>query len=286
MPLDPDQVDKPVRKLRKLLKNMPANPRPKQVHTFRTNARKFEAIVSAHDASSGRKQLKHLAKLRKQAGKVRDMDVLTAYAAELNPDASEKECSVRLLEHLGSERQKHADRFRKTSKQYSPALRTALKKTSKKLEKGLEKAGSPAASETASDVTASAVELVSELSHSVHFNKESLHGYRKKIKQLRNLLRTATNSSNQEFVEQLGHVKDAIGEWHDWEELLAIATDLLKHPRCNLVRQLKQKTESQFQTALGLTEHFRKDYLPSPGGRNQPGRPTNPVWSAAAALAA
>jgi CHAD domain-containing protein len=266
---------------------MPADPSPGQVHDFRTNARKFEAIVSAHRLNSNGKQLKHLAKLRKQAGKVRDMDVLTAYAAELSLDGSETDCSVRLLEHLGIQRQKHVTKFRKAVKQYSPAVRSALKKASRKFEKGLDKAGSPAASETASDVTGSAVELVSQLSRSVRFNKESLHGYRKKIKALRNLLRTAKDSSDHEFVEQLNSVKNTIGEWHDWEELLAIASDLLEHPQCKLIKQLRQKAETEFQNALALTERFRKGYLGSSRGRGkQPARPTGPVWSATASLAA
>ncbi|HEV2396338.1 MAG TPA: CHAD domain-containing protein [Candidatus Sulfotelmatobacter sp.] len=287
MPLDPDQLDKPARKLRKLLKKIPADPSPDQIHAFRTNARKFEAIALANDENGENKELKHLAKLRKRAGKVRDMDVLTAYTAELNADGSEKECSVRLLEHLGTQRHKQADKFRKTAKQYSPKVRAALKRTSKQLEKGLDKPNSRAATDKASDVTSSAVKLVSELSRPVRFNQVTLHAYRKKIKELRNLLRTAKDPSNEEFVEKLGSVKDAIGEWHDWEELLAIATDLLKHPQCRLVRQLKEKAETQFQNALALTERFRKHYLrASRGGRKQPGRPTQPVWSATAALAA
>ena len=47
VPLDPERVLKPTRKLRKLLKNMPKQPAPEQVHDLRTNTRRFEAILAA-----------------------------------------------------------------------------------------------------------------------------------------------------------------------------------------------------------------------------------------------
>ena len=37
------------------------------------------------------------------------------------------------------------------------------------------------------------------------------------------------------FAKELGEVKDAIGEWHDWEELAGIATQVIQHKRCELL---------------------------------------------------
>jgi CHAD domain-containing protein len=43
MALDLNRAEKPVRKLRKLLKKMSNPPTPEQVHDFRTNSRRVDA---------------------------------------------------------------------------------------------------------------------------------------------------------------------------------------------------------------------------------------------------
>lgn len=64
--------------------------------------------------------------------------------------------------------------------------------------------------------------------------------------------------------QKLGEVKDAIGEWHDWEELIAIATDLLDHgPGSDLLHRLKTISSTKYEHALSLTNELRKTYLPS-----------------------
>jgi hypothetical protein len=47
MALDPEEVQKPLSKLRKLLKKMPKQPTPDQVHDLRTNSRRLEATLTA-----------------------------------------------------------------------------------------------------------------------------------------------------------------------------------------------------------------------------------------------
>ena len=89
MGIDRDQLDKPIRKLRKVLKKMAGEPAPKQVHDLRTNSRRLEATLQAIDPDQNeRKILTRVSRLRKSAGKVRDMDVLTGYAAELTPSGT------------------------------------------------------------------------------------------------------------------------------------------------------------------------------------------------------
>jgi len=52
MALDADRAEKPVRKLRKLLKKMPATPGADDIH-FRTNSRSTEATPEALSLDSG-----------------------------------------------------------------------------------------------------------------------------------------------------------------------------------------------------------------------------------------
>jgi len=65
------------------------------------------------------------------------------------------------------------------------------------------------------------------------------------------------------FIDSLGPVKDAIGEWHDWEELIAIASDLDEHrPNCKLVRELKTISDRKYERALSLTNEIEEELSP------------------------
>jgi len=93
-------------------------------------------------------------------------------------------------------------------------------------------------------------------------NRKNLHAYRLKIKELRYVLETADDPGNQDFIDKLGEVKDAIGEWHDWAELIAIAGDVLDHKaNCKLLREVKAISTCKFQNTLSLTNKMRRDYL-------------------------
>ena len=290
MALDSDQLDKPIRKLRKILKKMPGEPAPKQVHDLRTNSRRLEAMLQASDPDQNeRKILKRVSQLRKRAGKVRDMDVLTGYAAELTPSGDEEDCSVRLLEHLGATRQKKAKKLSKAVQESAPDLRKRLKRSSNQIQKSISNPNS-AASATSSHITSAALRLLSDLERPATLSRSNLHPYRLKVKELQNLLRLAENGRNRQFVESLGEVKDAIGEWHDWVELESIAKAILDHPECQLLQQLKEEAEHRFERALSITENMRKKYVG--GSRSNQGRgrkdprSAESAWSATSALAA
>lgn len=135
-PLDPKRVLKPARKLRKLLKKMPKQPAPEQVHDLRTNTRRVEAILAAVSPESAQKEkplLKELAAIRKKAGKVRDMDVLTDYAAGLKADG-EDDCRTQLIEHLGAERKRDARKLHGVLTKHASNTRKGLKNATEWLE--------------------------------------------------------------------------------------------------------------------------------------------------------
>jgi CHAD domain-containing protein len=286
MALELNRAEKPVRKLRKLLKKMSNPPTPEEVHDFRTNSRRVDATLKAFSLNSEprcRRLLKRLAHLRKRAGKVRDMDVFTDFASTVRPKG-ENECYIMLLEHLGARRQKHATKLRAAVRQRGSKLGKRLKRISTEFGKLLP--------EASAHVAALAVRLSTDLASPARLHKRNLHPYRLKVKELRNVLQMADNADPQEFIATLGEVKDAIGEWHDWQELTAIAGDILDHgPRCQLLRELQRIREVKYQRALGVAEAMRKKYLrlPRKTGRTRGARqfiPAKPVWQATAALAA
>ena len=110
MPLNQIRLLKPVKKLRKLLGKRDSDAAPEQVHDLRTSARRFETAsisLALEDAGIPKHVLKKLRRVRKRAGKVRDMDVLIEFAAAVRSQG-EEECHIRLLERLGARRKKRA----------------------------------------------------------------------------------------------------------------------------------------------------------------------------------
>lgn len=289
MPVDFKRARKPARKLRKLIKKMPAQPTPEQVHDLRTSTRKMEATLQAFalDATGfGRRILKPLSRLRKRAGRVRDMDVFTAYITSIRPQNGEQDCTVQLLEHLGAQRRKYARKLHSASRQHGSQLRKRLKQAERKLcraETRTQKNGFTA------EPSSSALDLASELTAIPRLNHSNLHPFRLKVKELRNVLRLA-QAPDEHLVESLGKVKDAIGEWHDWQELAGIAEKTLDHgAQCKLIRQLKATTREKYETALSEAEQLRERYLGSSAKQQRPSRsavPSEPVVRAAIKLVA
>jgi CHAD domain-containing protein len=289
VPLDFQAAEKPIRKLRKLVKKMAAQPSPKQVHDWRTNSRRLEATIEAFGLDSsrnGRRVLKPLARIRKRAGKVRDMDVLTSYAAKLRHPDGEQECAIELLEHLGSERKRYARKLHSAAQNDGPGLRKRLKASSKELRKIQSRGRQGGAT---GSVPASALEISSELTVPARLNRTNLHPFRLKVKELRNVLKLA-DGPDEKLVDQLGQVKDAIGDWHDYEELIAIAERVLDHgSQCKLIRELKDITRNKYRAALAQAERLRQTELglsKKHDRRSQAPQPSKPVWTAAMKLAA
>src|ERR1017187_577749 len=73
-------------KLDRQLTKLAAKPAPNSVHRFRTNGRRLEIVLtelSPNPGRNGKKLLKLLARLRKKAGRVRDLDVQVALLRSL-----------------------------------------------------------------------------------------------------------------------------------------------------------------------------------------------------------
>src|SRR5258707_5072095 len=175
MPLDPQRIQKSVRKLRKLLNKAPKRPTPDQVHDLRTHTRRFEATAQALRLDSKRNErrvLRALARLRKRAGKVRDMDVLTAHTSNLHID-KDQDCLIQLLEYLGSARYRHAKKLSQEMRDTGPALRRRLKRTATRFEKLIpdgkngKKKSSNGQTEAAAEAAATVLKLAADLENQI-----------------------------------------------------------------------------------------------------------------------
>src|SRR3979490_1436653 len=137
MVLEIAPIKKNIRKLRKFLKKAPRRPSPDEIHDLRTQIRRFEAVLEALNVDSKRNErrlLRRLGRIRKCAGKIRDMDVLTGYTSAVQVN-QERDCLVQLLEYLGAERYRRADQMHAIIGRERAELRRRLKRTLARLHK-------------------------------------------------------------------------------------------------------------------------------------------------------
>jgi len=258
MALDADQVHRSIRKLRKLLADPEVRPSAEHIHTLRTRTRRLESAMEALGLDGGRLD-SHLRRLRKRAGKVRDMDVLTGHAATLSV-LDEDACLVELLQYLGAERYRYARRLCAFVRRDGSTLRRFLKRADRRIARCL--AGDGEANRARTRTMATALTLSRDLATPTALTHATLHPYRLKVKDLRYLLEMSGDADRNELVAHLGKVKDAIGEWHDWETLATIASEQLTHgARCPLLHEIRTTVSRQYDRALALTNRMRTTAL-------------------------
>lgn len=276
MALDPKSVDKPFRKLRKLLKNFPDPPEPEDVHDVRTYTRRIEAMTTAFQLDRkkvGKELIKNLTPIRKTAGDVRDMDVLTDFAASLDPNG-DSDCRLQLLQHLASRRTKAATKLVKKVKANEKQLRAHLKKCATTAGNGINSAKSKRAKEKdrqksrrkSAGSMASSLQIEQELRVWPRLSEENIHPFRIKIKELRYVLQLAQDGDSK-LISGLGQVKDQIGLWHDWNELADIAGQVLDHgAACPISVEVHTRAKRELEKAMDAANALRAQYLPSKAG--------------------
>lgn len=262
MALDRTRLLKPVEKLQKRIKKADREPTAGSVHDLRTNVRRFEAIfdaLSLERQGIRRSALKDLSRLDKRAGKVRDMDVLIRCASTVHTKGQE-DSGVQLLEHLSNQRRKHARKFHAEARR----LRASLGRDLKHAASALAKLADPTRKgKSAVNATAAEARLKAELGAAGRLGKHNLHAFRLKVKALKNVFEIDRPATRSKLAQALGHTKDAIGEWHDWEMLVAVAEKALDRSSARgLIAELKRIRENRYREAIllagALQETMRK----------------------------
>jgi CHAD domain-containing protein len=261
MPLAADAICRQPERLRRALKHLRKDSSPGIVHKARTRTRRMEAMVDALSMDSRKNErslVEALKPLRRKAGRVRDMDVLTRFAS-LPKLHDEEDCSIQLLEHLGAERERQARKLTNYVQDQYPKMQRRLKKCAALLDKTLHGEPNSRSKRWAGRGTAFALQLEAELRDWPALNRTNLHPFRLKVKRLRYVLQMAKGEDS--FVESLGQVKDAIGEWHDWQQLSEIANELIPHSGCKLRREIDTNAQRRFNRALSVANQLRQQYL-------------------------
>jgi CHAD domain-containing protein len=270
MALEPKKVEKAARKLRKFLDANASHIAPEEVHWLRTTIRKLEAAADAVLVKPNRREraaLRDIGRIRKRAGKIRDMDVLTADAISMSELEKQQDHLIELLHHLGSKRHKQARRLCSLVQKKGGAISNGVKRLSSRLQRRMSSPQSRKDASGAEEATARAFHLLLDLKRPPTLSPRTLHPYRLKVKKLRDVIRLAPGPAQAGLVAALGEVKDAIGDWHDWEELLSIATKVLDGQSDPLVDKIKRIAANKYSHALSRTLHMRRKYLAARTGR-------------------
>ncbi len=195
---------------------------PKSVHRLRTTSRRIETLTSFTSPDLGRKQqraLKDLAALRKRAGKVRDLDVQTGLLSAIANGSAARDRRA-LADLLKRKRLRQAERLRSVIRK----LRGA------KFFSHLARIGEKAAAVSVStglplrQARQQLSGLAAEFASRQPIQPRLLHQVRIRMKKIRYLAELDGESADQQrFLHALKSAQDALGAWHDWEELAAIA---------------------------------------------------------------
>lgn len=239
-------------KLEQDLVKLSTKPRAENVHRFRTGTRRLQILLaelSPRLDRSQKKLLKMLGRIRKRAGKVRDLDVqLAALRALKMPREPRRKTQLvnRLIELRGRQEKK----LRKAVEQETVSeIRKRLKRASKNFD--------PESSRDALAVAKGMLERISRGDAAI--TEPLLHQYRILSKRARYAAEFAEPSpEGEQFIAGLKRLQDAVGDWHDWLTLTQTASEHLGEVReSSLVAELHNVTGAKFRHAVAVLSQMR-----------------------------
>src|SRR5579863_5308014 len=235
------------RELTKLAKNQA----PESVHKFRTNSRRVEALLSEvvpQLSRNDKKLLKLLARLRKRAGRVRDLDVEIASLRSLKTPEGNGHKSE-FVSALMQDRAKHE---RKLAKAFN-------RKTADEVRKRLKRASEIDVPKDTEPLTLTLTKLAKLGREHVMLTEKTLHQYRIIGKRARYIAELAGQDAEaKRVVDQLKHMQDVIGDWHDWLKLTQRAEALFGGIRDSaLVAMLRNVTQAKFRQSVDAVAETR-----------------------------
>jgi len=252
MPIDAKRSRLTFQKLDRELRKLAKKPAPDSVHKFRTNSRRVEALLSEVAPECHRndeKLLKLLARLRKKAGRVRDLDVQIASLRDLKfPQANGHKSQV--MDALVGER---AKREKKLARAFDQG-------TTGEIRKRLKRAAHEMDIPRDTDPLTLTIRKLEELGHNqAPLTEKMLHQYRIIGKRARYIAELADGDPEaKRIVEQLKHMQDVLGDWHDWLKLTEKAEALLGGVRDSpLVAMLRNVTQAKFRQSLDEVAEIR-----------------------------
>ena len=253
MPIDLKRSRLAFQRLGSELTKLTKEPVPESVHKFRTNSRRVEALLSEVAPELNRndkKLLKLLSRLRKKAGRVRDLDVEIASLRSLKiPEGNGHKSQF--VDALVQERSK---RELKLTKAFNRETASELRK---RLKRALGEIEIPKNTEP---LTLTLHKLAKLGREHVPLTEKTLHQYRIIGKRARYIAELADHESEaKRIVDQLKHMQDVIGDWHDWLKLTHRAEALFGGVQESaLVAMLRNVTQAKFRQSVDAVAETRR----------------------------
>ncbi|MGA8763129.1 MAG: CHAD domain-containing protein [Candidatus Sulfotelmatobacter sp.] len=229
-----------------------SKPVAENVHRFRTGIRRLQTLLQELSPQRDRNQkklLKLLSRLRKRAGKVRDIDVQLAALRSLKLP-QEPRRKTQLMHRLIELRSDYESKLHKAfDKDTIREVRRRLKRASKEFDP-----------QSTRDPLAVARRMLTEIEQpEATLTEQSLHQYRIFGKRARYAAEFASKSAEaSQFIAELKRMQDALGDWRDWLTLTKIAGEQLGDVRESpLVAELHNVTGAKFRHAITVLSHVR-----------------------------
>jgi CHAD domain-containing protein len=246
-------------KLAATMKRVSSKPTPEAVHRLRTTIRRIETLIAARKADDLRaaaRLLKQLARLRRRAGKVRDLDVQMDALRSITLEGSRRD-KASLTRHL---EKIHSKRERKLTAAVGAELSSGLTRRWERV-RALLGAGEHAV-RSKTDYTGKALHAFAGLVQRYrNLDEKNLHQFRLRCKRIRYLAELDGDTARSEpVIAALKRIQDSVGEWHDWVALTATAEQVLD-TNSPLLSALRTQRRSKFLSALRTTEEAKQRLL-------------------------
>jgi CHAD domain-containing protein len=231
------------RRLERNLLRLAEDPDREAVHDFRTTGRRLETfldLLPVRDRNQ-RKLLKLLSRIRRRAGKIRDIDVQLAALRSFKVP-QEPRRKTQLIHRLIDFRVQHEQKLAKLlTKEFILELRKRIRRASQNPR--------PTASR---DPLVVAKEMLRSASTAGPLSDEILHRYRIAVKRARYAAEFAPRTAESKlFIGGLKQLQDSLGSWHDWMTLTRTAARHLGEiEQSSLVAALHNVTRVKFRHAV------------------------------------
>jgi CHAD domain-containing protein len=256
MPVDPQQSRQLFQRLSRHAGELARNPVPENVHRFRIYSRRVETLLDdlvAQPRRNQRKLLKLLGRLRKKAGRVRDLDVQISALRTLRIP-QEPARKSQLMRSLVDER---AKRDKKLPKIFDERTIAEIRKRVKRAARSLD------IPPEAAPVALAIGKIDAIGANQVSVTEKTLHRYRIEGKRARYLAELAGKTPEAvPVIEQLKRLQDALGDWHDWLQLTATAEELFDGVQESaLVSALRNITRAKFRQGVNVLTEVRASLM-------------------------
>ncbi|MGH9497060.1 MAG: CHAD domain-containing protein, partial [Candidatus Sulfotelmatobacter sp.] len=217
------------------------------VHGFRTTTRRLQTLVEEllpERSRNQKKLLKMLNRIRRRAGKVRDVDAQLAALRSLKT-SQEPRRKTQLTHGLIELRTKHEKRLSKLLK----------KDVIRDIRKRLQRGAGELMLDSIRDPLAAARRMTEAGTVAGGASDEDIvHGYRLAVKRARYAAEFAVPSSESTaLIVQLKKIQDTLGHWNDWNLLTHTAAGRFGEVnQSSLVAALQNVTRGKFRQAIAV----------------------------------